>query len=103
MYIPIVTVPDLVVTDYNTSAQVDDFASLMCNVTPIPPGTTITYQWRRADMSPISAQYSMGKVLQLPSVGVSDAGVYTCEVNVSDTFIISQSGSANVTLTVTGK
>ena len=107
MYILIVTVPDLVVTGYATSAQVDSITILTCNVTPIPPGTIITYQWRRADMSPISALYLTQKSLFLPYVGVSDAGVYTCEVNVSDPtnnpFVISQSGSVNIPLTVTSK
>ena len=102
-----VTVTDLVATDYDVSAQVGDSAILTCNVTPIPPGTAITYQWRRADMSPISTQHSMVQVLFLPYVGVSDAGVYICEVNISDLknnpYVISQTGSVNVTLTVTSK
>ena len=107
MYVLFATVPDLVVTNYNISAQVDDLAGLICNVSSIPPGTTITYQWRRVDMSPISAQHLMVQVLLLPYVGVSDAGVYICEITISDStnnpYVISQSGSMNVTLTVTSK
>ena len=94
-------------TDYDTLAQVGDLAFLTCNVSSIPPGTSITYQWRRADMSPITAQSSLKKVLHLQSVDVSDAGVYICEVTVSDSTnnsdVIPQSGSLNVTLTVTSK
>ena len=41
------------------------------------------------------------------SVGVFDAGVYTCEVTISDSannsHVISGTGSVNVTLTVTSK
>ena len=103
----LITVPDLVVTDYATSAQIDSIALLTCNVTPIPPGTTIIYQWRRADMSPISALHLTGKSLYFPHVGVSDAGVYICEATVSDStnnpYVISQSGSLSVTLTITSK
>ena len=102
-----IAVPDLVVTDYDISAQVGDFGFLTCNVSGILPGMTITYQWRRADMSPISTQYSMGKILQLLYVGVSDAGVYICEVNVNvstnNPYVIPRSGSLSVTLTVTSK
>ena len=102
-----VTVPVVVVTGNNVSAEVGNPAVLFCNVTPIPPGTTITYQWRRADMSPISAQHSAVKSLYLPYVGVSDAGVYICEVTISDSannpYVIPQSGSLSVTLTVTSK
>ena len=94
-------------TDYNSFAQVGDVAFLTCNVSSIPPGTTITYQWRRVDMSPISAQHSMVQVLLLPYVGLSDAGVYICEIIVSDCtnnpFVISETGSVSVTLTVTSK
>ena len=49
-----------------------------------------------------SAMYNVSS-----SVGVSDAGVYICEVAVSDSannpHVISGSGSLNVTLTVTSK
>ena len=103
----LITVPDLVVTGYDTSAQVGDIALLTCDVTPILPGTTITYQWRRADMSPISTQHLTVKSLFLQYVGVSDAGVYICEVTVSDStnnpYVIPQSGSLSITLTITSK
>ena len=102
-----ITVPDLVVTGYDTSAQVDSFALLTCDVIPIPPETTITYQWRRADMAPVSVPHLTVKSLFLPLVGVSDAGVYICEVTVSDStnnsYVIPQSGSLSVTLTITSK
>ena len=107
MYILFVTVPDLIVTGSDTSAQVDDIVLLTCNVTSIPPGTAITYQWRRMDMSPISVLHLTGKSLFLPYVGVSDAGVYICEVTVNDStdnpYVIPQSGSVSVTLIVTSK
>ena len=102
-----VTVPDLVVSGHDASAEVGSSAVLLCNVVNIPVGTTIDYQWRRADMSPISVPSSALSVLYLTYVGVSDAGVYICEVTVSDSlnnpYVIPQSGSVNVTLTVTGK
>ena len=107
MYILFVTVPDPVVKDYGISAQVYDPAVLTCNVTGIPLGTTITYQWKRADLSPVSAVFSPTRILYLPYVGVSDAGVYICEVTVSDSsnnpHVISGTGSVNVILTVTSK
>ena len=94
-------------TDYDISAEVDGVTLLTCDVSSIPPGTTITYQWRRADMSPISAQYLTVKSLYLSHVGVSDAGVYICDVTVSDSsnnpYVISQSDSLRITLTVTSK
>ena len=102
-----ITVPDLVVTGYATSAQGGSFAILTCDVSGIPHGTAITYQWRRADMSPISAPFLSFESLFLPHVGVSDAGVYICEATVSDStnnpYVIPQSGSLSVTLTITSK
>ena len=93
--------------DNDISAQVHGSAALICNMTGNPPGTAITYQWKRADMSPISTPYSALKSLYLPYVNVSDAGVYICEVNVSDStnnpYVIPQSGSLSVTLTVISK
>ena len=107
MYILFVTVPDLVVTGSDTSAQVGGFAFFTCNVTPTPPGTTITYQWRRVGTSPISAPHLTQESLYLPNVGVSDAGVYICEVTVNDSTdnpnVIPQNASVSVTLTVTSK
>ena len=58
-------------------------------------------------MTQISAPYLTVKLLYLPHVGVSDAGVYICEVTVSDStnnpYVIPQSGSLSVTLTITSK
>ena len=58
-------------------------------------------------MSPISAHSSTVQSLFLPYVGVSDAGVYICEVTLSDPtnnpYVIPQSGSMSITLTVTSK
>ena len=94
-------------TGNNVSAQVNGFAFLTCNVTNNPHGTTITYQWKRVDVLPISAEHLTVGSLYLPYVGVSDAGVYICEVNVSDSthnpYVIPQSGSVTVPLTVTSK
>ena len=105
-YVLLDTVPDLVVKDYDTSAQIGDFVILRCDVT-IPFGSTITYQWRRADMSPISAHSSTVELLYLPYVGVSDAGVYICGATVNDPtnnpYVIPQNGSISITLTVTSK
>ena len=76
-------------------------------MTSIAPGTTITYQWKRADMSQISTPYSTVKSLYLPYVNVSDAGVYICEVAVSDStnnpYVIPQSGSLSIAFTVISK
>ena len=104
LFIP---VPDLVVIGSDVLVQVTDLAVMTCNVANILPETTIIYKWSRADMSPISALSSTVQSLYLPYVGVSDAGVYICEVTVSDSttnpYVIPQSGSVNVTLTVTSK
>ena len=93
--------------DYDISVEVHHPTLLICNVTGNPPGTTITYQWMRADMSPIPTPYSAAKSLYLPYLNVSDAGVYICEVAVSDStdnpYVIAQSGSLSVTLTVISK
>ena len=94
-------------TGSNISAQIDAIALMTCNVTSIPPGATITYQWRREDMSPISTPHLTVESLFLPRVNVSDAGVYICEVTASDSesnpHVISQSVSVNITLTVASK
>ena len=93
-------------TGNDISAQVDDPALLQCTVVDIPIGTIVDYLWRRADMSSISGVIS-NQAIYFPYVGVSDAGVYICEVNVSDPTnypnVTSQSGSVNITFTVTGK
>ena len=94
-------------TGSDISAQIYDAALMICNVANIPAGTTVTYQWTRADMSPISAPFTTASSLFFPFVGVSDAGVYICEVTISDSlndpYVIPQSGSVSITLTVTSK
>ena len=86
---------------------VGDGATLVCNVFGAPSGTTITYQWKRADLSSTSQIISETNTVQLSSVGVSDAGVYICEVTVSDStnnaHVIPASDSGSNTLTVTSK
>ena len=94
-------------TNNDVSIKVGSPAVLLCNVVNIPNGTIVDYQWRRADISSISGIISEENPMHLPYVGVSDAGVYICEVNVSDPSknpnVICQSGSVNVTLTVISK
>ena len=103
-----VAVPDpVVIAVAPPDTVVGDVAILVCNVFGAPSGTTITYQWKRADMSSTSQIISETNMIQLPSVDVSDAGVYTCEVTVSDStnnpHVIPASGSGSNTLTVTSK
>lgn len=106
---PFHTVSDLVVTGDNISAQVGDSIILFCNVSSIPPGpgTTIIYQWRRVDMSPVSASFVFAMNTPLfENVNVSHAGEYICEVTVSDPTnvnVIPQNSSVTITLTVTSK
>ena len=88
-------------TGSDVSAAIGSPAVLTCNVSGNPTGTTVTYQWKRADMTvATSAIYEVSS-----SVGVSDAGVYTCEVTVSDTtnspHVNFGTSSVVVTLTVT--
>ena len=76
-------------------------ANLTCSVSGNPTGTTINYQWKRAGMTvATSAKYQVSS-----SVNVTDAGVYTCEVIVSDTanspHVIPKTSSVDVALTVT--
>ena len=90
-------------TGSDVSAAVGSPANLICSVSGNPTGTTITYQWKRAGKSiATSAIYQISS-----SVGVSDAGVYTCEVTVSDTtssqHVISGNSSVDITLTVISK
>ena len=58
-------------------------------------------------MSPISTPHTAVDILFLPYVNMSDAGVYICEVTLSDStnnpYFIPQSGSVNITLTVISK
>ena len=87
----------------DVSAAAGSPALLTCSVSGKPPETTVTYQWKRDGKSvATSAMYQVST-----SVGVSDAGVYTCEVTVSDTeyspHVISGTSSLDVMLTVTSK
>ena len=86
---------------------VGDGAILKCFIVGAPSGTTITYQWKRADTSSTSDIISETNMIQLPSVGVTDAGVYVCEVTISDStdnpHVIPASGSGSNTLSVTSK
>ena len=84
-------------------ADVDRPGVLTCNVSNNPIGTNVTYQWKRdGNLLATSGTYQVS-----PSVDVFDAGVYTCEANVSASVssphVISGTGSVNVTLTVTSK
>ena len=92
---------------YDSYAEVGTHAILICDVVSTPTGTSITYQWRRADISSTSEIISEKGGLLLLSVNVSDAGVYICEVTVSDSannpYVLSETGSVNLTLTVTSK
>ena len=92
---------------YDTYAEVGTPAVLICNVVDTPSGTSITYQWRRADMSSKSEIISENNRILFPSVGVSDADVYICEVVVSNDannpYVIPESGSVNITVTVISK
>ena len=94
-------------TGFDTHAEVGGTASLICNVIDAPSGTSITYQWRKVDMSSTSEIISEKNGLILPSMGVSDAGVYICEVTVSDSannpYVIYGTGSVNITVTVNSK
>ena len=90
-------------TGSDVFAAVDSSAVLTCKVSGNPTGTTINYQWKMAGMTvATSAMYQVSL-----SVSVSDAGVYMCEVTVSDAanspHVISGTNSVDVTLTVTSK
>ena len=98
-----VTVPDPNITGSDVSVIVSSLAVLTCSVSSNPIGTTITYQWKRDGMLlATSAMYQVSL-----SAGVSDAGVYICEVTVSDSannpHVISGTGTVNVILTVISK
>ena len=97
------TVPDPNITGSDVSAIVGSPAVLTCNVSNNPSETIVTYQWKRAGiLVATSAMYQVSS-----SVGASDAGVYICEVTVSESannpHVISKTGSVNVTLTVISK
>ena len=98
-----ITVPKPVVTGGHVSAEVGNSADLTCSVSSNVPMTTITYQWKRNGMTvATSAMYQVSS-----SVGVSDAGLYTCEVTVDDAtnspHVISGNNSVEVPLTIISK
>ena len=102
LLIDFVAVPDPIVTGSDVSAVVGSPAVLRCSMSGNSNETTITYRWTRAGVTVATLT-----MYQVSSVGVSDAGVYTCDVTVSDTesspHVISGVASVNVTLTVTSK
>ena len=87
-------------------ADVGDAPTLACSVSATPAGTITTYQWKRPDMTEISGATSATYQVS-SSVGVSDAGVYTCEATVSvsgsSPHIISGISSVDIILTVISK
>ena len=90
-------------TGSNVSAEVGSPANLTCSVYSNLTSNKVTYKWKRAGMTvATSAVYQVSS-----SVGVSDAGVYTCEVNASDTanspHVLNGTSSVGNTLTVTSK
>ena len=95
-----VVVPDPIVTDNPVSADVGSPAVLTCNVSNNPSG--INYKWKRDGKILVSSE-----TYHISSVNVSHAGVYTCEAkvspSVSNPYVNPESGSVNVTLTVTSK
>ena len=98
-----VAVPDPVVTGNPDSADVGGPGVLTCSVPNNPNGSNVTYQWKRdGKVLATSGTYQVSS-----SVDISDAGVYTCEANVSSSvsspYVINGTGSVNVTLTVTSK
>ena len=98
-----ITVPAPKVTGSDISAIAGSDAILTCSVSNLPNGTTVTYQWKRDGMLvATSAMYQVSS-----SVGVSDAGVYICEVTVSDSannpHVIPRTDSVILHVTVTGE
>lgn len=93
------------VTGVDVTATVGNAAPLMCIVSDNPVGTTNSYVWKRPDMSVV-----LGATLEtyeISPVNISDAGMYTCEVTVSDQVnnphVTSGSDSVDMTLTVASK
>ena len=101
------TVPSPSVVGKSAIVAVGDVAVLTCNVSGTPDGTTITIQWKRAaDMSVIPGANST--IFEVSSsANISNTGVYTCEVTVSDeeksSLVIPATVSVNMTLTVSSK
>ena len=100
-----ITVPDLKVTGSDISVIAGSRAILTCSASNIPNGTTVTYQWKRDGILVYVATSEMYQVSS--SVRVSDAGVYICEVTVSDSVnnphVISGTGSVILRVTVTSE
>ena len=101
------TVPSPSVVGKSAIVAVGDVAVLTCNVSGTQDGTTVTIQWKRAtDMSAIPGANSTMFEVSF-SANMSNSGVYTCEVTVSDeeknSLVIPATVSVNITLTVSSK
>ena len=88
------------------SAEALGNATLICNVSGVLDNTTIMFQWKGTDMLVIQGENL--SMYEISSVGVSDAGMYTCEVTFSNAgnsahTNFSGSGSVYITLSVTSK
>ena len=89
------------------SVAVDDVAVLTCSVSGTPAGTTVRFQWKKAqDMLAIPGTNSTTYQVS-SSVTMYDMGLYTCEVTVSDEMnnphVIPATSSVNITLTINSK
>ena len=98
-----VAVPDPEVIGNPVSADIGRSGVLACSVSNNPNGTNVTYQWQRnGHLLATSAVYNFSS-----SVNVFDAGVYTCEANVSASvsspYVNSGTGLVDVILSVTSK
>ena len=102
-----ITVPSPSVVGKSVVVAVGDVAVLTCNVSGNPDGSTVTIQWKRAaDMSAIPGANST--IFEISSsANMSNNGVYTCEVTVSNeeksSLVIPATVSVNITLTVSSK
>ena len=101
----LITVPNPKVTGSDISVIAGSRTILTCSVSNIPNGTTVTYQWKRDGTLVYVATSEMYQVSS--SVGVSDAGVYICEVIVNDSVnnphVILGTGSVILHVTVTSE
>ena len=88
--------------------NVSETPTLTCNVSAIPSKfeTTVRYQWKRPNMTEITEATSAMYQFSSP-VSVSDAGMYVCEVTVSDkggnSYVIPGIGLVEIALNVTSK
>ena len=93
-------------TGDDATATVGETPTLACNVSTIPDETTVAYQWKRPDMTEIAGATSEMYQFSSP-VGVSDAGVYTCEATVSgkgdSLYVTDGRASLEIALTITSK